>query len=223
MTDHYAWLLVWGTLVGLDLVSVGQVMIARPFVAGTVAGLILGDPLAGGTVGMVLELFALDVLPVGVTRYPDYGVGAVAAAATAAGSPGALGTGVAVCVGLVVAYLGEVGIRLVREANTRDVRRHREQLDGGRLHTVWSLHARGLLRDVGRSMLVTVVGLALSVAVYLWPPVTRSGAVLVTLVLVGASIGAAASGVLQAVERHAVLRWFGLGLVLGTLFVVMVQ
>ncbi|MBE0594415.1 MAG: PTS sugar transporter subunit IIC [Gemmatimonadales bacterium] len=223
MTEHYGWLLVWGTLVGLDLATVGQVMIARPFVAGTVAGMILGDPLAGGTVGMVLELFALDVLPVGVSRYPDYGIGAVAAAATAAGSPGALGTGIAVCVGLVVAYLGELGIRVVRDANTRDVRRHREDLDAGRLHTIRGLHFRGLLRDLARSMGVTLVGLALAVVVYLWPPVTRTGAVLVTLVLIGASIGAATSGVLQAVERSAVLRWFGLGLVLGTLFVVIVQ
>jgi mannose/fructose/N-acetylgalactosamine-specific phosphotransferase system component IIC len=216
VTEHYGWLLVWGTFVGLDLASAAQIMIARPFVAGTVAGMILGDPLAGGTVGMVLELFALDVLPVGVARYPDYGVGAVAAAAAAAGSPGALGTGLAVCVGLVVAYLGEIGIRLLRGANTRDVRRHREQLDAGRLQTVWSLHLRGLLRDLARSM-------ALAVAVYLWPPVTRTGAVLVTLVLIGASIGAATSGVLQAVGRHAVLRWFALGLVLGSLFVVIVQ
>src|SRR6266516_8090724 len=36
-------LLVWGTLVGLDLVSVPQMMIARPIVAGPVAGAILGD------------------------------------------------------------------------------------------------------------------------------------------------------------------------------------
>lgn len=223
MTEHYGWLLVWGTLVGLDLASVAQVMIARPFVAGTVAGAILGDPLAGGTVGMVLELFALDVLPVGVTRYPDYGIGAVAAAATAAGSPGALGTGIAVCVGLVIAYLGDVGMRVQRAANTQDVRRHREDLDAGRLRTVWSLHFRGLLRDVARSMALTLIGLALAVAVYLWPPVTRSGAVLVTLVLIGAAIGAATAGVLQAVGRRAVLRWFGLGLVLGSLFVVIVQ
>jgi mannose/fructose/N-acetylgalactosamine-specific phosphotransferase system component IIC len=223
VTEHYGWLLVWGTFVGLDLASAAQIMIARPFVAGTVAGMILGDPLAGGTVGMVLELFALDVLPVGVARYPDYGVGAVAAAAAAAGSPGALGTGLAVCVGLVVAYLGEIGIRLLRGANTRDVRRHREQLDAGRLQTVWGLHLRGLLRDVARSMALTLIGLALAVAVYLWPPVTRTGAVLVTLVLIGASIGAATSGVLQAVGRHAVLRWFALGLVLGSLFVVIVQ
>jgi len=223
VTEHFTWLLIWGTLVGLDLASVAQVMIARPFVAGTVAGLLLGDPLAGGTVGMVLELFALDVLPVGVARYPDYGIGAVAAAAAAAGSPGALGTGIAVCVGLVVAYLGELGIHVVRGANTRDVRRHRAELDEGHLHTVRGLHIRGLLRDLARSMLVSLIGLALAAAVYTWPFVTRPGAVLVTLVLIGASIGAAMSGVLQAVGRSAVLRWFGLGLVLGTLFVVVVQ
>src|SRR5207249_3368452 len=32
------WLLLWGTLVGLDLVSVPQMMIARPLVAGPIAG-----------------------------------------------------------------------------------------------------------------------------------------------------------------------------------------
>src|SRR5882762_10628148 len=36
-------LLMWGTLVGLDLVSVPQAMIARPIVAGPIAGAILGD------------------------------------------------------------------------------------------------------------------------------------------------------------------------------------
>ena len=38
---------MWGTVVGLDLISVGQFMLARPLVAGTVAGMIVGDPVAG--------------------------------------------------------------------------------------------------------------------------------------------------------------------------------
>jgi mannose/fructose/N-acetylgalactosamine-specific phosphotransferase system component IIC len=53
----------WGTLVALDLVSVPQAMIARPIVAGAVAGWMAGDLDAGLRVGLLFELFALDVLP----------------------------------------------------------------------------------------------------------------------------------------------------------------
>ena len=154
-----ALLLLWGTVVGLDLVSVPQVMIARPFIAGTVAGAIVGDPASGALVGAVLELFALDVLPVGAVRYPDYGLGAVAAAATVAGAPGALGTGVGVAVGLVVAYFGQVGMSLVRRRNTSHVRRERLELDGGSVKAVHRVHLRGLARDALRAVLVTAVGL----------------------------------------------------------------
>ena len=114
---------VWGTLVGLDLISVGQFMLARPLVAGTVAGVIVGDPVAGGMVGAVLELFALDVLPVGAVRYPDYGIGAVAGTVVAADAPRLLGMGLAVAVGLAIAYLGELGIARVRTMNSHDLRR----------------------------------------------------------------------------------------------------
>jgi len=219
--ENWVWLLLWGTVVGLDLVSVGQVMFARPLVAGTVAGMIVGDPVAGGTVGVVLELFALDVMPVGAVRYPDYGIGAVAAAATAAGAPGALGTGVAVCVGLGVAYLGEVGIRVVRSRNTEDVRRNRAALEEGDESVVVATHLRGLLRDTLRSVAVTAAGLLLAAVAYRWSPVTVRGAVLVTIVLVGAAIGAAAAGGMRLSGRGLALRWFGLGLAAGVVLVVM--
>jgi mannose/fructose/N-acetylgalactosamine-specific phosphotransferase system component IIC len=219
--ENWVWLLLWGTVVGLDLVSVGQVMFARPLVAGTVAGMIVGDPIAGGTVGVVLELFALDVLPVGAVRYPDYGIGAVAAAATAAGAPGALGTGVAVCVGLGVAYLGEVGIRVVRSRNTEDMRRNRAALEEGDESVVIGTHLRSLLRDAVRSVAVTAAGLLLAVAAYRWSPVSARGAVLVTIVLVGAAIGAAAGGGMRLGGRGLALRWFGLGVAAGVVLVVM--
>lgn len=223
MIVAFGLLLLWGTLVGLDLASVAQTMIARPLVAGTVAGVILGDPLAGGTVGVVLELFAIDVLPVGAARYPDYGIGAVAGAATAAGSPGMVGIGVAVTTGLIVAYLGEIGIVAIRKINTLDLRRHREGLDAGHLREVRGLHLRGLIRDVARSALLTIVGLGLAVAAARWAPGTIQSTLLMTLVLVGAGIGAATAGILRAVERGAVVRWFGLGLLLGSLYVAMIR
>src|SRR5207248_2469821 len=77
-------LLVWGTLVGLDLVSVPQMMIARPIVAGPVAAM-AGDALraavvtaAGLALAHVVRLYFGGALPLrGVTLL---GVAAVAGA-----------------------------------------------------------------------------------------------------------------------------------------------
>src|SRR3989475_6041564 len=74
-------LVVWGTLVGVDLVSLPQMMIARPLVAGTGAGAILGDIPTGLKLGVVFELLQYDILPVGAVRYPEYGPATVAAGA----------------------------------------------------------------------------------------------------------------------------------------------
>ena len=78
-------LLGWGTLVGVDLVSFPQAMLSRPLIAGAGAGLVLGEPVAGLQIGLLLELFALDVLPVGAARYPDYGPGVIGAVVLASG------------------------------------------------------------------------------------------------------------------------------------------
>src|SRR5207302_210528 len=64
-------LLAWGTLVGLDLVSVPQMMIARPLVAGPIAGAMLGDVWTGLSLGVLFEVFQYEVLPVGAARYPE--------------------------------------------------------------------------------------------------------------------------------------------------------
>ena len=74
-------LLAWGIVVGGDLVSGPQGLFARPLVAGTVAGALTGDIETGLRVGALLELFAFDVLPVGASRYPDYGPATVAGVA----------------------------------------------------------------------------------------------------------------------------------------------
>ncbi len=220
MSESLVVLLAWGTLVGLDLVSVVQSMIARPLVAGTVSGLILGDPLAGATVGAILELFALDVLPVGAVRYPDYGIGTVAATATAAHAPGVLGTGIAVCVGLAIAYLGELSIRLVRHRNTMDVRRWSEELEAGDTPTIVKTQLCGVCRDTVRSLAVTVLGVLTAMGVYHWTPVTVEDTILVTVVVTGAALGAAAGGLIHAVGKGAGLRWFAVGLAAGLVWVV---
>ena len=66
-----------GAVLGLDVVSFPQAMISRPLVAATAAALLLGDPVSGLLVGATLEMFALETLPFGASRYPEWGSAAV--------------------------------------------------------------------------------------------------------------------------------------------------
>src|SRR2546426_1736320 len=111
-------LVVWGTLVGIDLVSLPQMMIARPLVAGTIAGAILGDIPTGLKLGVIFELLQYDILPVGAVRYPEYGPATVAAVATAHASAGVLGLGLGALVGLVTGLVGGLTINLLRRGNS---------------------------------------------------------------------------------------------------------
>ena len=214
-------LLVWGTLVGLDLVTLPQVMIARPIVAGVVAGWIVGDVQSGLIVGAILELFAMEVLPFGAARYPDYGLGAIAASATAAGAPDMFGIGIAVAVGLVIAYLGETSIQFVRQRNTVDIRRHRHAIDSGDVGVIYRLHRRGVLRDLGRAATLTAGGLILAAAVKATIPITLRGAVVLSAVAIGVGLGTTfVSGVRIARDgRHGWI-WLVSGLVAGAVWVV---
>ncbi|HJS47182.1 MAG TPA: PTS sugar transporter subunit IIC, partial [Gemmatimonadales bacterium] len=126
-----ALLAAWISLAGVDLVSVPQGLLSRPLVVGWVAGWILGDPGAGLRVGVALELFALDVMPVGAARYPDYGAATGAAALAAAGLPDSWGTGPALALALGMAWLGGVSLEYVRQANARAVHRRAAALATG--------------------------------------------------------------------------------------------
>ncbi len=211
---------MWGVAVGLDLVSVAQLMIARPLVAGTVAGVLVGDPAAGAVMGAVFELFALEVLPVGGVRYPDYGIGAVAAAALLAGTPGVLGFGLAVAVGLGVAALGQEGIHVVRRLNAADVRRWRDRLEAGDPSALRAVHLRGLARDAVRALLLTVVGLVAAGVVGRWVVIPVRGAVLLGMVGIGTGLAAALSGAMRLSQRGIGRRWMVLGFALGLAVVV---
>ena len=214
-------LMVWGTIVGLDLATLAQVMIARPIVAGVVAGWIVGDVQSGLIVGAVLELFAMEVLPFGAARYPDYGLGAVAASATAAGAPDVFGIGIAVAVGLVIASLGETSIQFVRQRTTVDIQRHRDAIDAGDVRVIYRLHWRGVLRDFGRAVSLTAVGLILSAIVRGTVPVTLRGAVVLSAVAIGVGLGTTfISGVrIAGGARHGWI-WLVSGLVAGAAWVV---
>ncbi|HEY8106276.1 MAG TPA: PTS sugar transporter subunit IIC [Gemmatimonadales bacterium] len=217
MTDPFvlAALLAWGTLVGLDLVSVAQSMIARPVVAGAVAGMLLGDPAAGFRVGVLLELFALDVLPIGAARYPDYGPATVAAAAVAAGSPWELSLGLAGTVGLLVSVVGGWSLQQLRRRNAEAVQRHTAALAAGESAAIRRLQYGGIARDTLRSALLTAVGLLAAWAAARVLVLDRRTAIALTLVLVGAGLAAALGGALRGAGRSRRRRWLAAGLVLG--------
>jgi mannose/fructose/N-acetylgalactosamine-specific phosphotransferase system component IIC len=208
-------LVVWGTLVGLDLVSVAQSMIARPFVAGGVAGIILGDPMAGLRAGVLLELFALDVLPVGAARYPDYGPATIAAAALLAGAPWELSLGLAGTVGLLVSVVGGWSLQQLRRLNAEAVQRHAAALAAGESSAIRRLQYGGIIRDGIRSALVTMLGLAGAWAASRWLTLDRRTAVALTLVVIGAGLAAAVGGALRSAGRGRRRSWLAAGLVVG--------
>ncbi len=217
MTDPLvlAALLAWGTLVGLDLVSVAQAMIARPFVAGAVAGLLLGDPAAGLRVGVLMELFALDVLPIGAARYPDYGPATVAATALAAGSPWELSLGLAATIGLLVSVLGGWSLQRLRRLNAEAVQRHAAALAAGESAAIRRLQYAGIARDTLRSAFLTAAGLAAAWVADRWLLLDRRTAVALTLVVLGAGLAAALGGALRSAGWSPRRRWLAAGLVLG--------
>ena len=89
-----------GGLLALDGTSVGQFMVSRPLVAGTLAGWWLGDPVLGLEVGAILELFHLAGVPAGGAHVPESGPASVVAVAVAMSAGGPGGLALAVVAGL---------------------------------------------------------------------------------------------------------------------------
>jgi PTS system mannose-specific IIC component len=218
-------LLLWGTLVGLDLVSVPQGMIARPLVAGSVAGWLVGDIEAGLRIGVVLELFALDVLPVGAVRYPDYGpatVVAVALGADALGAntPWAERLGFSVALGLVLAVAGEWSLQVVRRWNARAIQRRAAALAAGESRAIRKLQYGGLLRDGLRGFTLTFLGMVIASAMKEMLHLDRQLAVALTLVAIGSALAAAVNGAFRSSGRTARLKWLAAGVGVGIILAV---
>ena len=215
-------LLLWGIVTGVDLVSAPQAMLSRPLVAATVAGSILGDIEAGLRVGVVLELFALDVLPVGAVRYPDYGPASVGAAAVVVGAPWELTLGVGVGVGLLVATVGGWSLLLLRRVNAHAVQRHAASLQAGDSAAIRRLHYAGIARDVLRSLVLTALALgAAGIAVRSARP-DRETAVALTIAAVGAGAASALGGALRGAGVGSRRRWLLVGGAVGTVVGVLV-
>lgn len=213
-------LLLWGTLSGLDLVTAPQALLSRPLVAGAGAGVLLGDPLAGLQVGVVLELFALDVLPVGASRYPDFAAGTIGAVVLVHQHPPALVLGVATFLGLTLAVLGGWSLQLMRQAIGQRVQQATAGLAAGDAGVITGLQYRGVLLDTTRSAVLAL--LAVTVAIILRPHLPEAPRfVLVTAVAIGAGLSAAVAGAIRSTGSNVRLRWLTIGGGVGLLAAVL--
>ncbi len=210
-------LMVWGTIVGLDLASMLQGLFNRPLVAGAVAGVILNDPVAGLRIGLALELFALDVLPVGASRYPDYGAATVAAVALGAGQAWTAALGPSVLLGLVLAQLGGPTIVLHRRVTAWALKRAETALDRGDPGIASRVHLVGLTADVVRSAGLAAIGLLAAALVQDAPRLDVATQRALAVVVVAGGFVAVIGGALRRAGTPRRMVWLAGGMALGVL------
>lgn len=217
------WILVvvWGGVVGVDASSFPQAMWSRPIVAAAVTGLIFGRPAEGVVIGLVLEIASLVVLPVGASRYPEAGTGAVAAAgaylgsASAGASPALLLLSVAF--GLLWERVGTVSVDALRRWNEWVVAARLADGSVGDRQLEW-LHRGSVALDVVRGAVVSGVGVACGMLLLgslgpIWSAEPEA-ALGILAVASAAFLGAALSVFGGWTERRL---WFTLGVLCGSM------
>lgn len=203
-----------GGLLGLDATGVGQFMLSRPIVAGTLTGWLLGDVATGATVGVLLELYLLVSFPTGGARFPEGSTATVVAVACAVPFSGAGTLPLAIAAGLVWGQVGGATITAQRRLNSRLVPEPGDARSSPSAVVVAHVAAIGL--DFARAATVTSSGVLVGrtlvrALVERWPMSMPSST---GLLLVG---GAVSAGILLrdlgGFRRRRV--WFAAGLGLG--------
>lgn len=212
-----------GVVVGVDLVTVPQAMTGRPLVAAFLGGWIAGSPIYGLLIGVVLELFALETLPVGASRYPDWGPPSVAAGALFQPGPdGVFATPFwpwllsLVLVAALVARLGGWAMDAIRRANDAAIVRRAAALDAGDPRALIRLQAWGFVRDAGRAALLTLVALLVGgVVAQVVADQWRASPAVAENAVLAAAMGVAAAAAWRLFARGKTGRWLAAGLGAG--------
>lgn len=216
-----------GAVLGLDVVSFPQAMISRPIVAATLAGAFAGAPAAGLVVGVALECLALETLPFGASRYPEWGsasvVGGLIGTRGAEGAllpdPGAWVIGVMAAI--ATAWVGGWSMVQHRTLIARWARPRLDDLAAGSMRTVVSLQVYGLTADLLRGAGLTLLGLLVAWPISTWAITAwRLGALETRGVLITGAAAVAASAVWKVLHGYSVTRrLFVAGLAVGTMLV----
>lgn len=214
-------LTVLGAVLALDVVSFPQAMFSRPIVAATLAGAWVGEPDRGLAMGVALEFFALESMPFGASRYPEWGSASVVGGALYALTPD--GTAAAMTAAalsaLLVASVGGTSMVLLRRFNAYWARQQQARIARGSGSAVVALQVAGLTADLARGALLTFVGLAVLVPLHqaIVASFTMSSTVSRAVVVAAASaVGLAA--VWKVVHTTSMARWYlAAGVALGML------
>ncbi|MGQ0646615.1 MAG: PTS sugar transporter subunit IIC [Gemmatimonadaceae bacterium] len=214
-----------GAVLGLDVVSFPQAMLSRPIVACTITAGFMGAAPFGLLLGALVEAFALETLPVGASRYPEWGSSSAVGGALVAQSP-TLTEGsimVAVVATLLMAWIGGWSMVQLRRLNAYWAKQRHESIAAGSRRVVIGLQLYGMSADLFRGGLMTAAGVVAFVPLYRrsldhWsvdPTLTRAALIAIAGVV-------AAGAVYKVFHSTAHTRWYFLvGLALGfTLLVV---
>src|SRR3954469_4585095 len=152
-----------GGLLGLDVVSFPQAMISRPIVAATLAGALVGQSPSGLLLGAALELIALETLPFGASRYPEWGSASVVGGAIISTYPShpAGAMPIAMVVALATTWVGGWTMVKLRQLNAVWAGQKRDALAAGARGSVISLQLSGMTADFIRGALLTAIAYAL--------------------------------------------------------------
>jgi mannose/fructose/N-acetylgalactosamine-specific phosphotransferase system component IIC len=208
-----------GGLLGLDTVSFPQAMLSRPIVASTLTGILLGEPERGLLLGATLELFALETLPFGASRYPEWGSASTVGAALFVPNvdPQMSVFFTAVLATLLWAWFGGWTMTQLRRLNARWAHQRHDAVAQGNRRVVIGLQLYGLTADLARGVIVTAVGLlalmpAQRLVLSRWPLEATSARIVVTAAAATVALGA----VWIVFRGTSFARWlFALGLVVG--------
>jgi PTS system mannose-specific IIC component len=112
-------------------------------------------------IGVVLEMIALDTLPFGASRYPEWGsagvVGGALFAAQPTAMPGALPA--SLLAALLTASISGWSMVVLRRIIASRLEQARDRIEEGSRDALMGLHLSGMTMDLLRGGLVTFVGM----------------------------------------------------------------
>jgi len=187
-----------GALLGLDTVSFPQAMLSRPLVAATLGGAMAGSPMDGLLIGAALELIALETLPFGASRYPEWGSASMVGGAlfASAHAQPAGSSALAIIAALATAWIGGWTMVKLRQLNARWAAQSQPALDAGARGAVIGLQLKCMTADLVRGFLLTIAALIVfapltEASLALWSLDARTSRAVAVAVATSVAAGAA--------------------------------